>query len=306
MAGAYAHLTMVATLNSPKELQGLGGLSKKELGPLLSYTKYTELGAVSPDYPYLDLGSKPSASWADAMHYERTGDRLKQGAEYVRALSGEQKYKALAWLLGFTSHILTDVTIHPVVELKTGPYAQDPKAHRVCEMHQDVFIYTSLNIGEIYSDTFIHNGVAACSEPGRPNNLDPLIAGVWGHMLQHTDAERYRQSPPEFTRWHTGFRHMLRAAGDGKFFPFARHMIAGQGLVYPKSPDSTYIKQLRVPGGTHMDYRDIFEKAKVNVRRYWELIALHCLTDSKSDLSAVHNWNLDTGRDESGRITMWE
>lgn len=306
MAGAYAHLTMVTVLGSPRELAGLGGLDKKTLGPLLSYTKYTELGAVSPDYPYLDIGSKASAGWADAMHYEHVGDRLRQGADYVRTLEGEDKYKALAWLLGFTSHILTDVTIHPVVELKTGPYAEDPKAHRVCEMHQDVFIYRELNIGDIYGDSFIHDGVAACSDCNHSHRLDPLIADVWNTMLRRADEMRWRQSPPTFNRWHNGFRHMLLLAGEGRFFPFTRHMITGQGLVYPASPDATYIRQLRVPGGTRMDYRDIFEKAGDNVRRYWEVIVRHCLTDEKPDLSVFCNWNLDTGRDESGRITMWE
>lgn len=306
MAGAYAHLTMVATVGSSRSLEGLGGLGRKEIGPLLSYSKYTELGAVSPDYPYLDLGNKASEGWADAMHYERTGDRLKRGAEYVRTLSGEARHKALAWLLGFTSHIITDVTIHPVVELKTGPYADDPKAHRVCEMHQDVFIYNSLNMGEIHGDAFIHNGLAACSAPGQPHHLDPLIADVWGHMLQQTDAERYQRSPPAFNRWHAGFHEMLGLAGSGRFIPFARHMVAEQGAVYPRLPDAEYTGQLRVPGGNHMDYREIFEKAQSNVRRYWELVTVHCLTDARADLSAILNWNLDTGRDESGRITMWE
>ncbi len=307
MAGAYAHLTMVAELGSPKGLDGLGGLGRKEIGPLLSYTKYTELGAVSPDYPYLDIGSKASAGWADAMHYEHVGDRLKQGAAYIRTLKEEEKYKALAWLLGFTSHIVTDVSIHPVVELKTGPYAENPKAHRVCEMHQDVFIYHELKIGEIYSDAFIHDGVAACSDPAHPGRLDPLIVNVWTHMLHSADEERCRHSPPAFDRWHAGFRRMVHLAGEGRrFIPFARHTIAGQGLVYPATPDATYIRQLRVPGGACMDYTDIFKKAKANVRHYWALIALYCLTDAETDLSAIPNWNLDTGRDESGRITLWE
>ena len=306
MAGAYAHLTMVTITGSPKEIAGLGGLDNRTIGPLLTYAKYTQLGAVSPDYPYLHLGNKASAAWADAMHYYRTGDRLKQGAAYVRALQGETRYKALAWLLGFASHIITDVSIHPVVELKTGPYADDPKGHRVCEMHQDVFIYDRLNMGDIFGDAFICNGLSACSAPDAPDRLDPLIVEVWSHMLKRIDTEHYEESSPAFHKWHAGFHRMLGMAGNGRFIPLGRHMVADQGLVYPKTPDDDYIRQLRIPGGGHMDYQDIFDKARANVRRCWAQLALYCLTDTAEDLSFIRNWNLDTGRDETGRTTMWE
>lgn len=306
MAGGYAHLTMVTIAGSPAEITGLGGLDKPTVGPLLSYSKYMQLGAVSPDYPYLHLGNKASARWADTMHYNRTGDRLKKGAECVREMDGEDKYKALAWLLGFASHIITDVSIHPVVELKTGPYADDPKAHRVCEMHQDVFIFNRLNMGAILGDAFIRNGLSACNAPGTPGLLHPLIVHLWGRMLKHTDEVQYSESNPTFQEWHRGFHRMLGVAGQGRLIPFARHMVAEQGLVYPEKPDDTYIKQLRVPGGSHMDYADIFDKAHDNVRHYWGLLVRFCLKDGGEDLSSICNWNLDTGRDETGRITMWE
>lgn len=304
MAGTYAHLTLVTLLGSPNELKGLGGLDPKALGPLLSYSKYTELGAVSPDYPYLTITGKSAKGWADAMHYERTGDRLRAGVEYVLRLEGEEKYKALAWILGFTSHIITDISIHPVVELKVGPYAENAKHHRVCEMHQDVFIYQRMNVGEIYCGNFIHDGIAACSGKNK-HTLDPLVQSVWDHMLRTVDNDRYASEPPEFNKWHRRFRRMISAAGTGKFLPCSRHLLAAKGVEFPKKASDGYIRGLAAPGGRQMDYEDIFLKAKDNVRHFWGLVCRYCLTDDKPDLSVIRNWDLDTGRDESGTITLY-
>ena len=306
MPGAYTHLSVVAVAGSPQKISRLGGLDNKTIGPILTYAKYTELGAVSPDYPYLHIGNEDSKAWADAMHYMHTGDRLKQGASYIRTLQGEVQYKALAWLLGFASHVVTDVTIHPVVELKTGPYEVNPKGHRVCEMNQDVFIYEHLNMGEILGDAFIHSGLSACSAPEDPNKLDPLIVDVWSNMLKQVDKNHYAESPPAFNKWHSGFHRMLGMAGNGRLIPLARHVIADQGLVYPEEPDETYIRQLRIPSGGHMDYSEIFNKACDNVQRCWGQLVQYCLKDSPNELSYITNWNLDTGRDENGHITMWE
>lgn len=306
MAGTYTHLTLVVHLCSPPEIAKIGGLPRAMLAPLLSYGKYTELGAVSPDYPYLNVISDKAKGWADAMHYERTGDRLRAGMDYVKSLAGEDKYKALAWLLGFTSHIITDISIHPVVELKVGPYAENAREHRVCEMHQDVFIYSYMNVGTIYGDNFIHSGIAGCTHPENDKALDPLIASVWRHMLRQTDAPRYKKSRPDLNSWHRHFRKMISAAGIGVFLPLSRHFLAAKGVEFPAKPSDEYTRNLRTPGGGQMDFAEVFDMALNNVRSFWGLVCRYCLTDENPDLSGIRNWDLDTGRDENGTITMWE
>ena len=37
----------------------------------------------------------------------------------------DAQQKGLAWLLGYCAHVATDVTIHPVVEMKVGPYDEN-------------------------------------------------------------------------------------------------------------------------------------------------------------------------------------
>ncbi len=306
MPGAYAHLTLAALLGSPNELKGLAGLSLPQLAPLLFYSKFFELGVVSPDYPYMHISSSGAKKWADVMHYTKTGDRIKAGAALVRGLPEEEKYKSLAWLLGFTAHVIMDVTIHPVVELKVGPYAQNQTAHRVCEMHQDVFIYDQLNVGAIFSDNFLRDGIGACCKPGDPDKLDPAIRRVWDQMLKKTASTEYRKNKPDFDDWHGAFNKLVRLAGVGKFLVLSRHLLEGKALVYPAKVDATYTRALAVPWGGTMDYADIFAKTKTHVRSYWEIVVKAVLTGDDSGLAAIHNWNLDSGRDERGRLTFWE
>lgn len=306
MPGAYTHLTMASLLNSPNGLAGLGGLSKQELAPLLLHNKFFELGVVGPDYPYLSIVSSSAKAWADAMHYEHTGDRLKAGIKFIRKMSGLEKYKALAWLLGFTSHIITDVTIHPVIELKVGRYEENQKAHRTCEMHQDVYIYTQMNVGDIYSGNFLQDGIATCTDPNHANRLDPTVGKVWRYMLKTTDSELYHANAPKFHAWHRWFKTLLATAAPGRFFAWSRHMAIGDGFLYPATPDASYIKNLQTPGGGSMSFLSIFRKAQANVRKYWAIVARACLLEDETDLSLIRNWNLDTGKDESGTITFWE
>jgi len=307
MPGTYAHLTMVSLLDSPNGLAGLGGLSKQELGPLLQYNKFFELGAVGPDYPYLSVINSAAKAWADAMHYQRTGARLKAGIHFVKAMSGPEKHKALAWLLGFASHIIADVTIHPIIELKVGPYAGHEKAHRTCEMHQDVFIYKAMDVGNICSNSFLQGGIVTCTEPGHADRLDPTICEVWRHMLQTTDSQMYKNNAPDFHAWHRWFKYLVTTAAPDRLLTCSRHMALGDSYLYPTTPDNSYIDKLQTPnGGPPLPYLDIFNKAQANIRIYWAIIARACLAGDETGLPRIKNWNLDTGKDEAGTLTFWE
>jgi len=94
------------------------------------------LGAVNPDYPYLALGDSGAAAWADEMHYNHTVAMMHSGIKHIHDISDNNaRGKCIAWLLGYAAHVTTDVTIHPIVQLKVGPYEQNKKGHRVCEMN---------------------------------------------------------------------------------------------------------------------------------------------------------------------------
>jgi len=147
MPGAYAHITLINLAREPARLNAGPGLPSPAGLALGRWFKCCELGAESPDYPYLAVGAQGAAAWADLMHYQHTGDMVKVGIETVKELTGDVRDKAFAWLLGYAAHVITDSTIHPVIELKVGPYAQNKTAHRRCEMHQDAYIFQRLNLG---------------------------------------------------------------------------------------------------------------------------------------------------------------
>lgn len=240
------------------------------------------------------------------MHYIDTGDKIHVGVEHVKELKGEEQAKSLAWLLGYTSHVITDVTLHPVVELKVGPYENNQRQHRRCEMHQDVYIYDHLEVGAIHSGNFLKNGISTCTAPNTCSDLDPAICETWRAILKTTDPDRYQHNMPDFSSWHRGFCSLVSKAAPGSFLVFSRHLLGETGLVYPAKCGREYSHGLDVPGGKQMDYKDIFAKAQSNVRRYWEKIVRACLTNESVDLSGLCNWNLDTGRDSAGVLAFWE
>lgn len=307
MPGAYAHITLINLAREPHRLEAGDGIAKPAGLALGRWLKYCELGAVSPDYPYLALGAEGATAWADLMHYRHTGDMVKAGIATIRKLSGTPRDKAFAWLLGYAAHVVTDVTIHPVVELKVGPYAQNKMAHRRCEMHQDSYIYRRLDIGGIGVAEYLKSGINECCIAD--GALDPAIGDTWREMLQICHPDEFSGNPPDIERWHEGYTHLLEVGGDGyRLLPLSRHIAVNCGLTYPLYEDvnrAAYIDKLKTPDGP-MSYDRIFDKALDHVVRAWQIIAAAVFADSPLYLTAFANWNLDTGRDNNKKLALWE
>ncbi len=305
MPGAYAHITLVNILREPQRLEQVPGFPEKAISAILDYFRFCELGAVSPDYPYLAVGDKRAEEWADTMHYTRTGEMIHAGVRYARGLKGETQRKVLAWLLGYAAHVTTDVTIHPVTEIKVGPYAQNKGAHRICEMHQDTYIFQRLNLGDIGLSEHLDSGVCGCGNAGK---LDADIQAAWRSMLSNVHAADFKANPPDMDKWHQRFKLMVDDIGEegNRLIPIARHIAAGQGLTYPavSDIDFQYIKDLQVPGG-RQDYDDIFNRAAENVANVWATVARGVLESEDACFARIGNWNLDTGRDDQNRLVFW-
>lgn len=303
MPGAYAHITLVNIAKEPARLEREAKFPVSAITAILDYFKYCELGAVSPDYPYLAVGDSKAKAWADAMHYVNTGSMIHAGVQKLRTLGANQRRKPFAWLLGYAAHVTTDVTVHPVVNLKVGPYETNQRAHRICEMHQDAYIFQRLDLGDIGLAEHLDAGICACGEQG----LDSDVRVVWEHMLSATHQTMYASSRPDIDKWHRGFKAVVDIAEEGnKLFPAARHVGVNLGLTYPAANqiDQQYIKNLAVPGG-YMDYDDIFDRAVHNVLQVWGVLAAAVFSADEKYASAIGNWNLDTGQDPSGKFVLW-
>lgn len=303
MPGAFAHMTMVFTAKNLPKLDGLSAEAHRAISGLI---KYAELGSVSPDYPYLSLLHGETAEWADLMHYENTGEMIREGARLLRGLaSGVVKRRCLAWLMGYAAHVVTDVSIHPVVKLKVGDYKGHEREHRVCEMNQDAFIYETLNAGNITDTEHLKGGICSC---GTDDSIDPDIKSLWMAMLKTVHPSVFERNPPDIDKWHRNFKRVVDGVADeGGWLPgFIMRIVADQGLFYmpAREVDYEFITDLYVPGGQKMDYDQIFKRASENVADTWLEISRE--VNGGNEIAIVQNWNLDTGENTAnGEITFW-
>jgi hypothetical protein len=306
MPGAYAHLSVV---NDAQKRAEAAGLREDTLASLGLHLKFLELGSVSPDYPYLSR-RRDQEPWADAMHYTRNATLLRAGVAAVSKLPEGLKAKATAWFLGFAAHMTTDMTIHPVVEMRVGPYSQNQGEHRRCEMHQDAFIFPRvMDVGDTGLSEHLATGIATCHAEGDEDQLDPAIEQVWQAMLAAAYPADVAKAPPLPASWHSGFRGILSAmAGINHLFPWARHVSADLNLAYPAVDDidPSFIRQLRTPEGP-MDYEAIYERARANVLMVWKGLDDALVTGRSDALGRLDDWDLDTGRSvQTGRLVFWK
>lgn len=305
MPGAFAHITMVNCLSETARLKKLPSAAAKAV---LKNFKFCELGAVSPDYPYLVVGDHNAKNWANSMHHERTGEMIHAGIEYLKGSTGSALNKGIAWLLGYAAHVTTDVTIHPVVEMKVGPYKGNEKKHRICEMNQDSYIYQRLDLGGIGVGEHLDTGIAACSVNGDREQLDPDIVLLWRSMLQRVYPSQFASSSPDIHLWHRQFVSMVdNIAEEGqRLIPIARHVAVDCGLTYPERTDvdPEFIHNLEIPGG-RSNYDAIFDRAIDNVTSVWEMVARGVFSGDQKYLAGIGHWNLDNGRNERDSLVFW-
>lgn len=307
MPGAYAHITLVNQFRGTNQLDSLVGFPDKAKPALLKWFKYCELGAVSPDYPYLTIGDSNAAKWADLMHYTLTGEMVRAGIKHLRPLQGEIQRKCLAWLLGYCAHVITDVSIHPIVELKVGTYADNKTGHRICEMNQDAYIFPRLELGDSGLSDHLESGIANCTQSS-DDSLDQDIVSLWKNILREVHPTEYAENPPDIDKWHDGFNIVVETISEAgnHLLPFARHLAADSGVVYPSfdEVDRQFIDNLKTPMG-YENYDAIFDKAVANVGSIWVHVANGVLNNDVTYLAQIGDWNLDTGRDNLNKLAFW-
>jgi hypothetical protein len=315
MPGAYAHMTLVNFLREPQRLETIPAFTNEIISAILEYFRFIELGAVSPDYPYLAIGDNKAAQWADTMHYTNTGGMIQAGVDILKSMDGEVKRKGLAWLFGYTAHVAMDVSIHPIVELKVGKYAKNKRAHRECEMHQDAYIFQRLNLGEVGLSEHLDSGIARCGENGDSHNLDSAIVSFWGKLLKNIHPEQYTTNTPDIKKWHRSFMHVVdKIAEEGNhMLPLSRHVAVDMGLTYPsvrKINKNEYINSLQISHDPafpqFLSYDEIFDKTVSNVLGIWEIVASGISSNDTRYLTQIGEWDLDTGRNQQDeKLVFW-
>jgi hypothetical protein len=311
MAGAFTHFLISDFAKA--EFKSL----PSELWQLLNkHAAFLFLGSVSPDIPYLSFKTG-TVKWADVMHYEKTNSVAQSGQDLLRSLWTSKKSvdeAKLVWLLGYISHLVTDATIHPIVQAIVGPYASNPEEHRLCEMTQDSLLYYFKKQNDIkYAD--FSAMIAFCKK----SEFFDEVMGFWKGLLLANYADKNEEPHPEL--WFLTYSQAIDLAeGDGAIFPLFRHIGLGQiagNYSYHTHDDieqntpqykEKYFDKIKLPtGGIGFFPDDGYKKAVTNVLAAWngffrELGA----TDNISDL--VRNWDLDTGVDMNSpnqTVTYW-
>jgi hypothetical protein len=315
MPGTYAHLMI--TEKALEQFLGYQAIGEKLRGSVLAYSHLTHLGSVGPDYPYLDLIQPKQKHWADHMHYRHTGDAVKTMAQRLLTL-GDQALREkkfiipFCWTLGYISHVTGDLVIHPVVMNVVGPYEENEREHRHCEMIQDAVIYHRIRNGAEIEHSGLMRILQLCSQPGDKDRIHPSLRSFWRRILNTHFPEECRSNYPDIDEWHDQFEDMINLAGTPVFI--GPILDPGHQYTYKKTDEITteernsFIDRLPLPGNKIGTYEDLFQKAVSQVSAHWLLLSKGISTGNIDPfLSAITNCDLDTGKDlQTGDLAYWQ
>jgi hypothetical protein len=312
MAGQFAHISLVDTVCTPEGLDSVANLIPSVRSALENNRPFCRLGAVSPDCPSV-VGATDATGWSGVMHYVRPAEFIRYAIPRILQMSFNtvEARACIAWIFGYTAHLVADYTIHPIVAELVGPYSdkKNRAAHRRCELDQDADIFFKLTGKEILNtDVLDFTRLAQCGVRGNTHKLSPPIADLWAFCLQQYPREEtrdYVRLPSKSLNPNVWFATYVNVMDH--FATKDSALVRWLGCAYRKSDavDRSFIESLPVPGSSStIRYQDLFEKTRHNLIRAWSELAQAFKRDDAS-LFGLRNANLDTGRDEAGQYIYW-
>lgn len=311
MAGPYVHLILVHQLLQKENITACFPTQSEFSQIAESFAPYVLLGAVAPDYPNLGVATH-ATHWADIMHCTQPAMVISNAVAMITNSCGAARCKQVAWLMGYCSHLAADMTIHPVVQAKVGSYSQNRVMHRVCEMHQDSYVHRRMDMGEIDASDIFARMVAMCGINGNQSELDPVITSLWEKVLAEGDKVRFTEDHPDITGWHREFITLISdtCRNPRKIFPLAALISRSIDKPYPNHREINFdfVNNLTIPldEPLSLHYDKIFERASGNIMAIWKVIESCFVTGKPQSILSSCTWNLDNGRDDQGRLVLWE
>jgi hypothetical protein len=212
MAGTFTHFIVCDAAKANRKAL------PADLRKLLNrHSQFLFLGAVSPDLPYLSFKTG-EINWADVMHHEHTNAMAINAHEALKKAwrtGGAPEEIQLVWLMGLVSHLVTDATIHPIVQAIVGRYEENKEEHRICEMAQDSLIYFEIKKMEICYSEF-SSILKFCQESP---HVDALIR-FWAK--QTVKAFPDKNEDPDPALWLETYSDAIDAAEGGSSGTSAR------------------------------------------------------------------------------------
>lgn len=294
MPGGFTHFGLVKELGINATLMSIEGMTQEIADAIEEYYNYVDLGAVSPDLPYLALGS---SSWADAFHHHRTVDVVRVGVRRLASLDGghQERGKAIAWLFGYASHAVADMIAHPVIAMKVGKYEQHKTEHRRCEMSQDAYVFSHYFGDDIDACEYLDGGIKTCTEDGRSGAaLAKWLDAFWAGILRDVYIEKGGPAP---AAWFGQFVTMIDGVADeGKCMLAMRGLTEQVGLVYPSKPDMGYVNGLTTPHNQPITFDKLFARLQKETKTVWSQMAA-AITANDATLIKLPSGDFDTGID---------
>lgn len=292
MAGCYTHLTIVSKILDSRVLKSIG-LDKSLSKTLREWSNYVLLGAISPDLPYLGLGKE----WADRFHYENTSQIVREGlvALFDNPFEEASAKKQIAWLFGYAAHLVTDLYIHPVIEKKVGPYAENASEHRTCEMNQDVWILKEEMFEDVGHCELFDNTIKTCTETGEEGYfIDKAISEFWKLLIKKVYSPKSSPSP---NKWFASFVTLMDkfAENPDKHLLITRAVLKSLYYGYPSEPNLEYVDNLSRPNGERVDFHAVFNEAVEEVKVFWAQMA-QAVSSKDVSCFTLPDGNLDTGK----------
>lgn len=304
MAGQFTHILLVDSVCTPEAVAKLGEISPSMRTALLdpAFQPFCRFGAITPDAPQFSLGSD-DFGFTDLMHYGLPSDLVRYAIPRIWKMNfSETDTRAcIAWIFGYTAHIVADCTVHPVVSALVGPYSvkKNQKPHRLCEFHQDVYIFNQRTGQEIVTSDFKHQTrMDVCSQGGNLHHFNKRVGKLWSDCLLEYPSDlvkQYVRLPSKSIapdKWYaTYFRlmaqHVTKPGGllgvfGLSYMPLAR-----------TDPKSYTDLPTPYPGQTIM-FDDLFELTRKNIIAAWTELAVALETNNPSAFT-LPNANLDTG-----------
>ncbi|MCL2876058.1 MAG: zinc dependent phospholipase C family protein [Betaproteobacteria bacterium] len=325
MAGIFTHLAVVRSIYANYDrLSAISELTPEIKFALQMYSNFVDLGAITPDCPYFYLTDfdEEAVSWAEVMHYCRTGDFVREAIAKLRNENHTEKntQKAIAWLFGYTSHLVTDLTVHPVIKLKVGEYATNKSRHRFCELQQDAYMFfRTLGMEAAEANYLKGAGIKSCTNDSRSTKLHNKTAELWNHCISavkpsYDDVDytvgRIPNKAPRPKTWFRWFCEMIdKGAENGHQVPILSYFLLKYGFALPKNQnaiDMSYVSGLATPDGRNVDFPVIFEMAVNHTIEYWTELAA-ALHPKSPKLFSLVNANLDNGKiAKSDALVFWD
>lgn len=133
--------------------------------------------------------------WFDMLHYRKTGDFTKNMWQIA------QTDKQKAYVLGYLTHIATDITGHPFVNTAVGgPARSHNQRHHFVENMIDTWVYREI-FDTRYTNSKLHRQL-----PRGKEDFDDSGLGIFASILRHAD-EIPSELKPIFDMTHNALKN---------------------------------------------------------------------------------------------------